>query len=249
MSGRVQGSRRANKATPCYLCGKDGADTTEHVVPRCLYVGSLPSDVITLPAHERCNKSTSRDEEVFRNHISAAIPPENPGHALWAKTWKAIHRPEGAGMQSAFYAEMLNGLAPDDDGVLRPSPVVARLKRERADWVLAKIVKGLYTSQTGDLLPSSKVRWLFGQADNGHEQVALPGAFAVHDVLAVRWGRVQREPLATMWILGFYGTLWFWITTTPTTRTLSNRTRGARPMIWPPASARRASALSCGVSP
>jgi hypothetical protein len=86
----------------CYLCEKDGADTTEHVVPRCLYPGKLPDDVITLPAHLACNKFTSTDEEAFRNHVSVAIPPGNPGFPLWQKTWKAIHRPEAAGMQKVF---------------------------------------------------------------------------------------------------------------------------------------------------
>jgi len=227
-------AQRRPQGAVCYLCGKFGADTTEHVVPSCLYVGNLPSDVITLPAHGGCNAATSRDEEVFRNHISVAIAPDKPGHGLWAKTWKAIHRPQAAGMQREFYSEMLTELARDEDGVLQRSPVAARLKHERAEWVLAKIVKGLYTWNTGDLLPSSKVRWLFGQAENGRDQVVLPEAFVVHEVLAVRWGRVEREPFATMWILGFYGTVWFWVTTIPTTRMLYNRTQGARPMIWPP---------------
>ncbi|GMV16554.1 MAG: hypothetical protein AMXMBFR56_47780 [Polyangiaceae bacterium] len=213
----------------CYLCGTDGADTTEHVVPRCLYPGKLPDDVITLPAHLACNKVTSKDEEVFRNHVSVAIQPDNPGFPLWQKTWKAIHRPEAAWMQNVFYSEMISVPVVDDDGVVRASPVAARLKNERGDRVLAKIVKGLFTSKTGELLPSEKTLWRFGQADQ--YRAPLPNAFKVHDVLDVFWGRAADEPLAMIWILGFHRVAWFHVTTMPKSRPMPGRE--AAPMMWP----------------
>jgi len=220
----------------CFLCNQkvqEGQGNTEHVIPKCLYPGKLPADVLTLPAHTRCNSFTARDEEVFRNHISVGIPPENPGHALWNTTWRAIHRPQAAGMQRDFYENMLSTLQRGEDGVLRKSPVAARIKHERADWVLAKIVRGLFTIQTEEILPPPKVRWRFGPAENGREQVNLPNKFSVHNVLHVSWGRAANEPLATMWLLGFHETAWFWVTTMPTTQYLRNRFGKAKPMIWP----------------
>lgn len=215
----------------CYLCEKEGADTTEHVVPRCLYPGKLPADVITLPAHRACNQRTARDEEAFRNHISVAIPPESPGHALWEKTWKAVHRPEAAGMQRTFYSEMLSLPVRDDDGVVRASPIVARLKNERGDRVLAKIVKGLFMWKTGQLLPGQETLWRFGQADR--YRIKLPYAFRVHDVLDVAWGQSSDEPLGTVWILGFHGVAWFWVSTMPKARPMPEIERDAVRMTWP----------------
>lgn len=215
----------------CYLCEKEGADTTEHVVPRCLYPGRLPADVITLPAHRACNQLTARDEEAFRNHISVAIPPENPGFPLWEKTWKAVDRPEAAGMQKVFYSEMLSLPVLDDNGAVRASPIVARLKNERGDRVLAKIVKGLFAVKTRELLPNQETLWRFGQADR--HRIELPDNFRVHDVLDVGWGRAADEPLATMWILGFHGVAWFWISTMPKSRPMPGIERDAVPMIWP----------------
>lgn len=219
--------------TICYLCEKDGADTTEHVVPRCLYPGNLPDDAITLPAHRACNQLTAKDEEVFRNHISVAIPPESPGHRLWEKTWKAIHRPEAAGLQKVFYSGMISLPELGEDGTVRASPIAARLKNERADRVLAKIVKGLYNWKTGESLPGEQTLWRFGQAERGRDQVRLPEAFLVYDVLDVSWGRAADEPLASMWILGFHRVAWFWVSTMPKANPLPGVERDAVPMIWP----------------
>lgn len=216
----------------CFLCGEGGADTTEHVVPKCLYPGSLPSDVITLPAHAAC-RATAKDEEAFRNHIAAAIPPTSPGYRLWEATWKAIHRPQARGMMTAFYRDMLSLPTVDEAGVLRPSPVVARLRNERADRVLAKIVKGLFAWKTGDILRNDTVLWRFGQAERGRELLRLPDVFRVHDVLDVAWGQADDAPDVTMWILGFHGVCWFWVTTMPRDRPLPGVQRPAVPMAWP----------------
>ena len=203
-------------------------------MPRCLYPGALPNDVITLPAHELCNKFTSKDEEAFRNHVAVAIQPASAALPLWEKTWRALHRSEGAGMQRKFYSDMLSVPMLDCDGTVRPSPVIAQLEYERADRVLAKIVKGLFLWKTGALLPND-VTWSFGQAENGRDQVRLPneGRFMVHDVLDVRWGHVAEAPCATTWILGFHGVLWFWVLTVPTGLPTPAEHEKGEVMLWP----------------
>jgi hypothetical protein len=217
----------------CYLCEKEGADTTEHVVPRCFYPGKLPNDVITLPAHDACNKFTSKDEEAFRNHIAVAIPPDSPGHELWNKTWKAIHRPEGAGMQRSFYENMISVPEQGADGVVRARPVAARIKSERAQQVLAKIIKGLFVWKTKEHFFSEQTLWRFGQAENGRDQVQLPNAFSVHDVLDVRWGRANEESLTSVWILGFHTVAWFWVRTMSASQPSTEVQRDGVLMTWP----------------
>jgi len=58
-------TRRRHKRL-CYLCGKPGKLTREHVVPRSLFLKPLPSNMITEPAHRHCNQSYAKDEEYFR---------------------------------------------------------------------------------------------------------------------------------------------------------------------------------------
>jgi hypothetical protein len=217
----------------CYLCEKDGADTTEHVVPRCLYPGKLPNNVLTLPAHRACNNLTSKDEEAFRNLISVSIPPGSPGFPLWENTWKAIHRPQAAGMQQAFYRNMISLPVLDPDGEVRPSPIAARLENERCNRVLAKIVKGLFTLRTGEFLPGGQIFWRFGQPDHTAADLPLPLAFSVHDVLDVRWGRAADEPLASLWLLRFHGIAQFSVTTMRRSNPLPAAKNPNVAMVWP----------------
>lgn len=58
----------------CYLCGKPGADTRDHVPPKTfLEHGNYKrSSRITLPAHEKCNQEFSGDEEYVRDLLGPA---------------------------------------------------------------------------------------------------------------------------------------------------------------------------------
>lgn len=210
MSGEKRQREHAEpNAKNCYLCGQPGADTAEHVVPRCLYPGPLPGDMITLPAHRACNEATSRDEEAFRNFLASAIAPENAGSALWAKTWKALHRPQAQGMQAAFYRGII--ARPEViDGEVKQVPEKATLKDQRVHAVLAKIVKGLYQWKTGDVLPAETIVWMFGMHS---QRVEMGERFQIHDVLDVDWRQESR--LTSFWNIGFHATLWFSAITLP----------------------------------
>lgn len=210
MEGKKNQQDRAEYgAKQCYLCGKPGADTAEHVVPRCLYPGSKPVDMITLPAHRNCNEATSKDEEAFRNFLASALSPENPGSALWDKTWKALHRPQAKGMQTAFYRSIL-ARSEVVDGEHKFIPEKATLQDERVHAVLAKIVKGLYQWKTGAYLPAEAIVWMFGMHTG---PVEVGERFQIHNVLDIRWRQETR--LTTFWNFGFHTTLWFSAITLP----------------------------------
>jgi len=230
------------KSGICYLCGLAGADTTEHVLPRCLYPEPrrLPSDVLTLPAHLACNRHTHQHEEAFRDFIAAGIAPNSPGHALWERTWRAIHRPEAKGRQQAYYKDILSRYEPDEQGNPVAYPIAVTLKDERVHWVLSKIVKGLFVYVTGGLLLDRNVVWSFGQLRQGGDSaVHLPNSCNLHDVLAVRWGFATDQPLVTIWTFDFYATHCFHVTTAPTElHAREHWPPHATQLVWPgPASA------------
>lgn len=200
--------------TVCYLCGQPGADSTEHVVSRCLWPDRrLPNGVPTLPAHRHCNGATSKDEEAFRNFISLSMPADSPGRALWDRTWRAIQKPKAKGMKRALY----ENIARSTRRALGHTHgrLVATIEPDRAERVLAKIVRGLFLIDTGEHLPAD-LWWHFAALRPGGDAgVALPNVRKVGDVLSARWVRVAEAPGLTMWTLWFYGTIgWYCVTKT-----------------------------------
>ena len=57
----------------CAYCGKDGPETEDHVIPRCLYpVGWAPDEYLTVPSHRTCNSGFSLAETAFKEDLSTA---------------------------------------------------------------------------------------------------------------------------------------------------------------------------------
>lgn len=67
---RTVRARVLRASTVCWLCGEDGADSVDHVVPVSL--GGPVFDPVNLrPAHLDCNRRRgNRDADVYR-----AVPP------------------------------------------------------------------------------------------------------------------------------------------------------------------------------
>jgi hypothetical protein len=52
----------------CYLCGNEGVDSRDHVPPKAVLPKKYRSegeDLITVPAHQRCNREWKNDDEYF----------------------------------------------------------------------------------------------------------------------------------------------------------------------------------------
>lgn len=127
----------------CYLCGKMGADTSDHVVPKTCYVPPLPADVITLPTHRACNKSTSKDEEWVTIGWATSRPFPDNGDPRYDKSKRALLRDQAEGLRQKYLAS----LTPHRSG-----GAIIDLGEGRVEYVLAKIVKGLLFKQEGMLI-------------------------------------------------------------------------------------------------
>ena len=209
----------------CFLCGKPGADSVDHVVSRNLYPGPLPSDVLTQPAHGRCNKSTSKDEEDFRNVI-AGVASENAGErALLEKAIRSFVRPEAAGMASDFQRRMQP--LPEGGGIISID-----LRREM--YVLAKIAKGVTRAAGGPILLPKDVRWFARKIDpNKFADALSPLRYekTIEGVVTVWWDLVNRTGI---WCMRFYGAPWcFVISSFSSERRFANKEVGALYLPWP----------------
>jgi hypothetical protein len=77
----------------CYLCGKAGADTRDHIPPRDLFPEEPTGQLITVPAHYNCNHCFHKEDELFRNLIAVASTRTPEGYRAWREqvvpSWQA----------------------------------------------------------------------------------------------------------------------------------------------------------------
>lgn len=186
-------TQAANAPGPiCYLCGLPGADTSEHVVSRCFYIEPLPSDMITLPAHETCNKSTSKDEQWLSVVRATARPVGFGSKERWDKAIRTLRRRESARFKDAF----MRSHTPRRDG-----GADVFIEEPRIYYVLAKMVKGLVHHVTGALLCDHV--WLVRKITmETMGKLELPNSIVVHDVACLRWGATDDPPYSlVVWAL------------------------------------------------
>ncbi len=211
----------------CFLCGREGADTVEHVVPRSLYPGPLGDDAITAPAHEACNQTTARAEETFRNHVGlGATERENP-------VFEAALRSLGRGRAAGLRAEFVRHMQPAERG-----GGFIGMNADRVLWVLAKIMKGLVYEATGEILKPRDIRWAFA-----HIGIATlrrmapppepPFARDVPRVLQAFWYSEPETPVLAL--VRMYGNdeAIYSVTAFPTKRRATWWAAGARALVWP----------------
>lgn len=67
----------------CYLCGEPGADSKDHIPPKGLFTNPIRGQLITLPAHIKCNHDFARDDSEFRDMIIAASFRTPEGQKAW----------------------------------------------------------------------------------------------------------------------------------------------------------------------
>jgi len=63
-------SRRKSPKGLCVYCGVNPATTRDHVIPECLFVPPLPSNMVTVPACADCNNTKkSQDDPYLRDML------------------------------------------------------------------------------------------------------------------------------------------------------------------------------------
>lgn len=142
----------------CYICGSENADSDDHVPPKNLFLKKyrkLGPDLITVPAHEKCNKSFEKDDEYFRYFVLIPSYWENErARELWdAKIKKQIHRPQSEG----FRQYLLNHIGPLQARTLSGIKIgdfdAAYIDVGRVEGVIERTSRGIYYKKTKTILP------------------------------------------------------------------------------------------------
>lgn len=152
--GRDQRSRRRlEPGAFCYLCGNVIAEGEEwnrdHVPPQRLFAKSVRQQYSPqldwLPTHVACNSAYKDDEDYF---VTALV-----GHhtTAWAKAVtedirRGAAKGQGTGVIKTILSQFGKVTSPTGDRVFA-------LDTNRANRAIWKIVRGLYTLETGRFLP------------------------------------------------------------------------------------------------
>ena len=64
----MAGDKKTQKS--CTYCGYHGKLTVDHIPPKGLFGKPLPPNLMTVPACDKCHKSTTDDDEYFRTVIA-----------------------------------------------------------------------------------------------------------------------------------------------------------------------------------
>ena len=95
------------KTRLCYLCGKPGADTKDHIPPKGVFPKYPSGQLITVPAHGKCNNQFSKDDEWIRNFIIAVSWKSSKAK----EAWKQQVRPsweKNPGAKKAFQQRLIH---------------------------------------------------------------------------------------------------------------------------------------------
>jgi hypothetical protein len=106
----------------------------DHVPPQCLFLPPRPSDLITVPSCQPCNDSFKKDDEYFRQVITAGIDPFRFPIAL--QTITRLAAPQKAGFRRKMVSDVNF-----QDGSLG-------VDRQRVDRVASRLIRGLLFHHT-----------------------------------------------------------------------------------------------------
>jgi hypothetical protein len=223
---RKNSGEKRHRQQQCVYCGQIGSCTRDHVIPKALFPGPLPSNMLTVPACFDCNQRKGELDTYLRDVVTADLSSYgNPAaravlegqvrrsvrsnrSLLWrgaaARTrWVEVHTPGG------IYLGNVPAM-PLDGG---------RLNR-----ALIMVTKGLFAECFHQRLPAD-CDFDIGRVDlplvaQQWDRLMQPGAlgpFAIGKEVFVFAAFVSsNEPLIAHWLLGFYTSVFFIVTTKST---------------------------------
>jgi hypothetical protein len=183
--------------TICYLCGKVGADSKDHVPPKCFLPDSnfMGYQRITIPAHRACNSSASNDEEYLRDLlVQEAVELKLPkADVLSDKVWRAWAK-TGWNRYQRFMRNAREVEKRTPSGLFAGKAIGIVPELHRVKTVCRKIARGIIYYDTGaivddsecSVVPLSVPDALNEREKNGHEPfwVGMNSNVCHHDMCA-----------------------------------------------------------------
>ena len=144
----------------CYLCGKEGADSRDHVPAKALLPpGGNEYQRITVPAHQSCNARESFDEEYVRDLIvpEAIYLGMHDAEVPYERVWKGWSRTAGWRRYQQFLRNARRLEVQSTSGVFVGHAMEVAPDIDRICRVGRKIVRGVLFNDTETVVADSDV--------------------------------------------------------------------------------------------
>lgn len=144
-----------NKPIPlCIYCQAAEGTTRDHVPPKGLFAEPRPSNLITVPACDPCNKGFGEDDDYFLNIAMAWTASETKDGAIVAASRvRSMRRREGR----RKWKPVLETLTPIEirskRGIVVERSFTFRIETARLLGTVNRMIRGLYFHETKTALP------------------------------------------------------------------------------------------------
>lgn len=139
----------------CVLCGERAATTHDHIPPKCIYPKPRDNDMNlhTVPACRECNEGDSAADEVFKAIITIDTShARGDGGVLVDLLAGTVGK--NPKIANNIFESAQSVYAPLDSSVLQPAVCVS-FEKTPYEAVVRRIVRGLYWTETQEILPRS----------------------------------------------------------------------------------------------
>jgi hypothetical protein len=218
--------QRKSREQPCVYCGQLAACTRDHVVPKALFPGPLPVEMMTVPACYACNQRKADLDTYLRDFLTADLSSYwNPTARtiLEGKVRRSVQKNRSVLWRRAR-AETRWVDVNSPGGIYLGTLPAMPLDGGRLNGALTIVVKGLYAHWFQKRLHDD-CEFDIGRVDpllveQRWESLTQPGSLGPFligkDVFLCVLFVASNDPLVIHWLLGFYVSVFFVITTTLT---------------------------------
>ncbi|MEL7500040.1 MAG: hypothetical protein AAFN77_20735 [Planctomycetota bacterium] len=204
----------------CVYCGQMGRLTSDHVIPRCVFPKPRPQDMLTVRACNDCNNQKSNHDDFLRDLLVTDLfgAESEPAKKLFDKVQRSFGRDQSLMQRTMENSKIVDVPMPDGESI---SADAAKFGLDRANEMLTFIVKGLYFNVVGSRLPPESIfnfsRLLPTDMFENLKRIEelKPSRFLIGDGAVFDCIYVTGRDGISLWILQFFGSVWFRIMTGP----------------------------------
>jgi hypothetical protein len=217
MNQRIVGNDIKKKR--CYLCGENEADSRDHIPPKNIFLPKLRGkgeDLITVPAHSKCNGAYSKDDEYFRFFLS--IPGywnDENARELWkTKIFQSLQKPKANRYKQYLLALIKPIQLFSPSGIYLGESAQIKIDSKRINRVVERIARGIFYKEKKSIMPLETVLeivYLRPQAKNIRDKIlhlANPKSFANGSFL-YWWNYAQDSPTTCIFWFTFFNSIDF----------------------------------------